>query len=100
MIDWESAHRVATGHVTAIPLEATGDQAVLLDAQTVAYDFGWLFVYQSSWFVQTNDPRWMLLDNHAFLVSRADGAIVVIPRAQRDEILYRQAQLWTAGEPH
>lgn len=92
MIDWETAHRVAADHAARIPMDATGDQAVLLDAQTVAYDFGWLFVYQSSWFVQTNDPRWMLLDNHAFLVRRADGTIVVVPRAHREAILYQLSQ--------
>ena len=97
MIDWETAHRIATQHVSTITLAAEGDQAVVDDRWTVAYDFGWLFHYQSSWFLQTDDDRWMLLDYHPFLLHKGDGTIIPMPRISRAELLDHYGKAWAGG---
>lgn len=99
MIEWETAYGIAQAHVAARPLSQPGDQAVLDDRYTVGYDFGWLFAYQSSWYLQTGDDRWRLYDNHPFLVDRRDGRIIEIPRMWRDELLARYQQQWAQGQP-
>lgn len=99
MIEWAAAHQIATAHVATIPLAEPGDQPALDDRFTVAYDFGWLFSYQSSWYLQTGDKRWRLYDNHPFLVDRRDGRIIEVPLPDRDAMLGRFQQAWTQGLP-
>jgi hypothetical protein len=99
MIEWEQAHQIASAHAAAIPLAVEGDRAVVDDRHTSAYEFGWLFVYQSSWFLQTGDRRWMVYDNHPFLVDRRDGRILVVPLPDRDALMSRFRQEWDQGQP-
>lgn len=98
MITWEQAHAIAADHVARLRV-SDGDRAVLVDDLAATYDFGWLFEYQSERFLRTGDDEWRLLDNHAFLVHRADGHLVLLPRWQREELLRALAEAWAAGAP-
>lgn len=99
MIEWETAHQIASAHAATIPVARDGDRGAIDDRYTIPYDFGWLFVYQSSWFLQTDDRRWILLDNHPFLVDRRDGRIISVPLPYNDELLNRFQQQWSQGLP-
>lgn len=99
MIDWETAYRIAEQHVASMALVADGDRAVIDNSRTVAYEFGWLFHFQSSWYLQSGDDGWQLLDNHPFLVGRNDGHIVAMPRATRARQLADYARWWEADGP-
>ena len=97
MIEWSTAHQIASAYIATIPLAEDGDQAVIDDRYTVAYDFGWFFVFQSSWYLQTGDRRWQLYDNHPFVVERRDGRLIEVSIAHRFELLERFQQQWHAG---
>lgn len=99
MIDWATAHQIATSYAAAIPLAAPGDQAVLDERFTVAYDFGWQFLFQSSWYLQTSDKQWRLYDNHPFLVERREGRVIFLPNPERAAMLERFQQAWNQGLP-
>jgi hypothetical protein len=99
MIEWELAHQIASAHVAAIPLAQEGDRAAVDDRHTSVYEFGWLFVYQSSWYLQSGDGRWRLYDNHPFLVDRREGRIISIPLPDRDALMSRFQQAWSQGLP-
>jgi len=100
VIDWDVAYRIATDYVATLPIDAThGDRSIIDDRFTEAYDFGWLFHFQSAFWIQTGDPLWQLLDNFPFLVDRRDGHTIPVPPRHKAEMLYRFAQQWAAELP-
>ena len=99
MIDWTTAHQIATAHAASIPMSEPGDRAVVDDRLTVAYDFGWKFVFQSSWYLQTGDARWRLLNNHPFLVDNREGRVLPLQNPEREAALQRFQQQWSQGLP-
>ena len=50
---------------------------MILDDQTLEYDWGWAFFYQSREFVETGEPSAMLAGNAPYLVNRETEEVVL-----------------------
>jgi hypothetical protein len=62
----------------ALALASDGKHVVeILHAETLEYDFGWVFFYQAEEFLRTRDPGKALYGNAPIIVERQSGRAVL-----------------------
>lgn len=65
--------------VKAISNLKPGTEFVVLDDKTVEKDFGWVFFYSPTKYLETKDPKYLTPGNSPIIVDRADGATHFLP---------------------
>jgi hypothetical protein len=78
-IDFEMAKRIASNAVHKFEIEIS-EALCLLDEQTIEFDMGWIFFYNSVSFVETGDEVYRLAGNGPLFVDRA-GCLHILPSA-------------------
>ena len=63
--------------VELISDKQSSNDLVVLDDETLEYDWGWVFFYQSKKFIETGDFLDMVYGNAPYIVNRITGEIVV-----------------------
>lgn len=78
MITFEEAKAKVEGLINK-PAPHLTDQPrlVVLDNQTIEKEWGWVFFYQSLWFIESGDFKDMLAGNAPYIVNRKTGELVV-----------------------
>ena len=88
MITVKQARGIADAYVSSI---ANGSEPLeIIDSATISRPYGWMFFYQSSRYLETNDPTAMLAGNAPFIVNAATGSITVTGTAQSTEYYLSQ----------
>jgi hypothetical protein len=80
MITYEEARRIALEHANQGP-KAEGDEFIVLDALTIAKDYGWIFSTTSKRFHQTGDPRDAIVGQGPLVVEKEGGRVVALGSA-------------------
>jgi hypothetical protein len=84
MITASEARDLAQRYVKALEQEA-GCELELVDRFTLERPFGWMFFYQSSEYVRTQDPVFQLAGNGGLIVNRQSGTLTVAGSANTPE---------------
>ncbi|AFM05478.1 hypothetical protein Fleli_3142 [Bernardetia litoralis DSM 6794] len=74
MIDYKEAKKIAKLFLNRIDTGTRNDKCIITD--NIEYDFGWIFFYQSSIYLETNDPLYMLAGNIPIIVDRVTKNIL------------------------
>jgi hypothetical protein len=77
MIDWATAWHRASDYVAAKQLADEEDSAIIDQARSLEYDFGWVIFYNSRKFLEQGDRGAVLVGNVPFVVDRRDGSVHV-----------------------
>jgi len=98
-VDRDGAVAIAKRHLTEMQADSGLDgQLALLTSETEEHDFGWVFFYNSSRFLQTGDFSYALVGNAPLLVERDTGRLLTLGTALPTEDyldVYR-----VTGDPH
>ncbi len=78
-IDFDMAKRIALDAVHKFEIE-TSEALCLLNEQTIEFDMGWIFFYNSVSFINTGDEVYRLAGNGPLFVDRA-GYLHMLPSA-------------------
>jgi Immunity protein 35 len=78
MIDFTLAQNIAGKYIDQMQFEVN---APLQIVKVIEKPFGWIFFYQSTEYVESNDFRKMLAGNAPFVVDIKDGALEVFGTA-------------------
>lgn len=63
----------AVAAATMEPFQREGFEIAILDGETMEYDFGWVFFYQSKAFMESGNISLALAGNAPVVVTRKDG---------------------------
>ena len=74
MINFEQAKIIALSKLKEIENEAK-TRLAFLENDTLSFDYGWVFFYQSEEFVKTGDTQNMVGGNAPILIDKYDGNI-------------------------
>jgi Immunity protein 35 len=82
MIDKKKAVEIAENYVTNQQnLMIDGTELELIKEAVITKPYGWVFVYDSSKFIETNDFSYAIVGNAPFLVSPKNGAVTTFGTA-------------------
>lgn len=93
MITFEIAHKLVSDHLARMEREMQEFGSALRDhknkphlhlvvSKTTEYDFGWVFVYDTKEYLETNDINYAIAGNAPFIVDRNDGQLYVTGTAR------------------
>ena len=74
MISRSYAEHLATEYLARMS-KLSGFELMLMEAQTLEWDFGWVFFYNSKAYMLTGDPLHLIAGNAPFIVDKRDGSI-------------------------
>jgi Immunity protein 35 len=78
MIDSAQAQKIASSYLDQMQLDIKKRLQIV---RVIEKSFGWIFFYQSTEYVETNDFRKMLAGNAPFVVDIRDGSLQVFGTA-------------------
>ena len=93
MINVETAREIARNHVQTLGINLT-----FFAEPITSGDYGWVFEYQSSTFIETNNVLDALAGNAPILIDSSKGHIFTLGTAHAVERYVRQYQRF--GDPH
>ena len=70
----QEAKEIAQRHLAAISAQ-TGTDLVLVPEETVEFDLGWIFFWDSKRYLETHDSSEALAGNAPIIVDRRDGSV-------------------------
>jgi hypothetical protein len=77
MITADYARRIAQRYLDAVYTSEGGRSTVVVaDAATAEKHYGWIFMYNTIEYLETEDWRYDLVGNGPILVRREDGAVI------------------------
>jgi hypothetical protein len=79
----------------ALPKSKNNPSLHIVVTETIEYDFGWVFTYNTREYAETGDVRFSLVGNAPFIVDKNDGGLYMTGTAHRLEHYieqYRQGQ--------
>src|SRR4030095_8140087 len=79
MITKAEARVIAAARIREHEESPDGVTRVIVDADTIETEFGWIFFYQSEEFLLTDSVSDMLVGNAPIVVDRNDGAVSLLP---------------------
>jgi hypothetical protein len=82
LIDRAQARRIAAEYLKEGQTTDEGWTPVIVDAQTIETEFGWIFFYQSEEFLNTGESERQLAGNAPLIVDRRDGSLHVTGTAK------------------
>ena len=74
MIDFTLAQNIAGKYIDQMQLEINASLKIV---KVIEKSFGWIFFYQSTEYVESNDFRKMLAGNAPFVIDVEDGRLQV-----------------------
>jgi hypothetical protein len=74
MINIGQATELAKEKISIIEKKGT-IRLALLESETMAFEFGWVFFYQSEMFVRTGDEDSLVGGNAPILIDKYDGSV-------------------------
>jgi hypothetical protein len=74
MISLEHAKEIAKERVSVIEKKSNIELA-LLDEETMEFEYGWVFFYQSKEYVRTGDLNSLVGGNAPILIDKSDGSV-------------------------
>lgn len=80
MIDEVTAKTIAVAYINA-QYNSMEDELVILDAETIEKDYGWIFFYNSRKHIETEDMAYAVGGNAPILIKKEDGAVCVFGTA-------------------
>lgn len=81
MITRDEALRIAHERINAWQGAIAGDSLIILDAQTIEKDWGWVFFYTSRLWHETGDIGYAIAGNAPFIVERDSGRVLALGTA-------------------
>jgi hypothetical protein len=101
MINREKAIEIAQRQIAIMAVRSNLDLALVLE-DTVEFDLGWIFLWDSKKFLETHDFSEALAGNAPMIVDRRDGSVhqTSTALAKADELIewYHQQQDARIGE--
>lgn len=76
MINFKEAKKIAENKLLEIQSKSNLDLA-LYEEETIEFEYGWVFFYQSKNFIQTSNPLSMVGGNAPLLVDKYDGSVLI-----------------------
>jgi hypothetical protein len=76
MLNFEQAKKVALIKLEDIE-KSSNVKLSLLESETIAFDYGWVFFYQSDEFVKTGNTSKLVGGNAPIIVDKYDGSIIL-----------------------
>ena len=92
--------RAAAREGALAALEATGEpgQMTIVDAETVEYEFGWVFRPHTLKFLETGDPAHEIPGVGGIAVDRDTGKVTFLPTYMPpDRAIFQHNEAWRAG---
>ncbi|MFP8833392.1 YrhB domain-containing protein [Hydrogenophaga sp. XSHU_21] len=83
MIDFDEAHRRAAQELSSYSSPGEGDGFVIVDAETIARPWGWVFFHTSKLYLETGDTRYAVAGNAPLLVERETGRVIALGTARQ-----------------
>ncbi len=93
MIDFESAQRIVSERLakmerdmyefgSALPDHKNKPYLHIVVVKTTEYDFGWVFIYNTKEYLETEDIKYSLVGNAPLIVDKNDGQLYVTGTAR------------------
>lgn len=98
MTDFAHARALAES-IVASAQGAPDRQLVIVDADTIEDQLGWIFFTQSDKFLRTRKFRDRLIGNHPIFVDRADASVIYVPTYQSAERFLADYGSWRMANP-
>ncbi len=76
MIDKTKAKDIAQEELSRMSKKSLIELAIM-DGQTIEFQYGWVFFYQSKKFLETNNMDCMVAGNAPFIIDKHDGSLHV-----------------------
>ena len=97
MITYSQAKQIALNYLQEIKNEIGIEVAISSER---AENFGWIFTYQSSGFLETNDFLYALAGNAPFVVDASDGRIHILGTSKSiDEYIVEYSSIVSMKKP-
>lgn len=81
MLSFEQAKELALKKLQEI--EKTSDvKLAFLENESIAFDYGWVFFYQSEEFVRTGDESKLVAGNAPIIVDKYNGSVILAGTAR------------------
>lgn len=81
MIDKNQARKIAQEEISRMNGRSLTECA-LMDDQTIEFQYGWVFFYQSKKFLETKDMNFMVGGNAPFIIDKHDSSLNVTGTGQ------------------
>lgn len=98
MIDFAHARALAES-IVADAQGAPDHRLVIVDADTIEDQLGWIFFTQSDKFLRTRKFRDRLVGNRPIFVDRADASVIRVPTYQSAETFLADYGNWRMANP-
>jgi len=81
MIDKNQAREIAKEEISRMNKRSLIEFA-LMDNQTIEFQYGWVFFYQSKKFLETKDMDFMVAGNAPYIIDKQDGSVHITGTGQ------------------
>jgi hypothetical protein len=81
MLNVTEARSLVQSYINSI-YHVDGDELVILDEETIVKPYGWVFLYESRKFLETNNITFAALGNAPIIVEKENGTMTVLGTAE------------------
>jgi hypothetical protein len=81
MLNFEQAKEVALRKLGEIQ-KSSNVKLALLESESTAFEYGWVFFYQSEQYVKTGDTNNLVGGNAPIIVDKHDGSVILAGTAK------------------
>ncbi len=79
-ITFQQAKEIALNHIESFDMppeiQIDGNRMILLEDEIIEKDYGWIFSWSPSKFIETDDSRYAAFSNNPFLVLKENGNLI------------------------